>query len=315
VPDANTLLARGSDRQTDGGLQRDTRLKVVTVIVLTFNEGANLEACLGAVRDWALEVFVVDSGSTDNTLQIAESSAAIIVNHPFESHARQWEWALRNLPVRGEWIMGLDADQVVSPELAREIQTLNDPKFGNIDGIYVNRRQIFRNQWIRHGGYYPKYLLKIFRPGRAITDENDLVDHHFHVSGPVAKLKHDLIEANRKEDDISFWIEKHNRYARKLALEEFRRRQGQRPDPIAASWTGNPDQRTLRMKKLWLRMPLYVRPFLYFTYRYFLRLGFLDGKEGAIFHFMHAFWFRLLVDINLDDLLHTDMPDPPKSSK
>jgi hypothetical protein len=118
----------------------------------------------------------------------------------------------------------------------------------------------------------------------------------------VAKLKYDLIEANRKEDDISFWIEKHNWYAKKLAVEEFRRRNGQRHDPISASWTGNPDQRTLRMKMLWLHMPLYLRPFLYFGYRYFLRLGFLDGKEGAIFHFMHAFWFRMLVDINLDDL-------------
>lgn len=278
-------------------------MKFVSVIVLTFNEGSNLEACLRAVRDWALEIFVVDSGSTDNTLQIAGSHGAIVYHHPFESHARQWEWALNNLPIRGEWIMGLDADQVVSPELAREILSLGEPKFRGIDGVYVNRRQIFRNQWIRHGGYYPKYLLKIFRPGRAITDENDLVDHHFHVPGPVARLKCDLIEANRKEDDISFWIEKHNRYAKKLALEEFRRRQGQRPDPISASWTGNPDQRTLRMKKLWLHMPLYVRPFLYFGYRYFLRLGFLDGKEGAIFHFMHAFWFRMLVDINLDDLL------------
>ncbi|HWE52170.1 MAG TPA: glycosyltransferase family 2 protein [Bryobacteraceae bacterium] len=281
----------------------------VSVIVLTFNEETNLEACLRGIRDWALEIFIVDSGSTDDTLRIAEAYGAIVFRHAFDSHARQWEWALSALPVRGEWIMGLDADQVVSPELAREIQTLGAPEFRDIDGVYVNRRQIFRNQWIRHGGYYPKYLLKIFRPGKAVTDENDLVDHHFHIPGRVAKLKGDLIEANRKEDDISFWIEKHNRYARKLALEEFRRRKGQRPDPITASWTGNPDQRTLQMKKMWLHVPLYVRPFLYFGYRYFLRLGFLDGKEGAIFHFMHAFWFRLLVDINLDAMLSRNSAD------
>jgi glycosyltransferase involved in cell wall biosynthesis len=275
----------------------------VSVIVLTFNEGPNLDACLQAVRDCAGEILIVDSGSTDNTLQIAEAYGATVFQHPFESHARQWDWALANLPVRGEWVLGLDADQVLSPELALEIKTLGDPRFAAIDGIYINRRQIFRNQWIRHGGYYPKYLLKLFRPGCVITDENDLVDHHFHVTGAVAKLRHDLIEANRKEDDISFWIEKHNRYAKKLALEEFRRRNGERPDPIRASWLGNPDQRTLRMKQLWLHMPLYVRPFLYFGYRYFLRLGFLDGKEGAIFHFMQAFWYRLLVDIHLDDLI------------
>jgi hypothetical protein len=123
------------------------------------------------------------------------------------------------------------------------------------------------------------------------------------VRGPVAKLKYDLLEANLKEDDISFWIEKHSKYARKLALEELRRRRGERPDPIKASLTGNPDERTLQIKKMWVRLPLYLRPFIYFFYRYFLRLGFLDGKQGAIFHFMHAFWFRLLVDINLDDML------------
>jgi glycosyltransferase involved in cell wall biosynthesis len=271
--------------------------------VLTFNEAVNLEPCLRSIRDWALEIIVVDSGSTDETKDIARSFGAAIFEHPFETHSRQWEWALRNLPIRGEWIMGLDADQRITPELALEIQSISSGALQRTQGIFVARRQIFRNKWIRHGGYYPKYLLKLFRPSAVHIDENDLVDHHFHVTGPTARLRHDLVEANRKEDDIGFWIEKHNRYARKLAEEEFLRRQGLRRESIRASWFGNPDERTLQMKKLWLRMPLYVRPFLYFFYRYFLRLGFLDGKEGAIFHFMHAFWFRLLVDIHLDDML------------
>ncbi len=262
-----------------------------------------MEACLRSVRDWAREVFVVDSGSTDGTTELAESLGAVVWRHGFESHAMQWDWALRNLPVQGEWVLGLDADQCITPELAREIRGLDDFRFQEIQGIYINRRQVFRGQWIRHGGYYPKYLLKLFRPGAVLTDENDLVDHHFHVRGATAKFTHDLIEANRKEDDISFWIGKHIGYARKHALEEFRRRQGLRPDPIRAAWRGNPDERTLQMKLLWLRMPLYLRPFLYFVYRYFLRLGFLDGREGAIFHFMHAFWYRLLIDIHLDDML------------
>jgi glycosyltransferase involved in cell wall biosynthesis len=255
------------------------------------------------VRDWALEIFVVDSGSTDGTTGIARALGASLAEHSFESHSRQWDWALRNLPVRGDWILGLDADQQIGPELALEIQTVLKTGLNDVDGVFVKRRQIFRGQWIRHGGYYPKYLLKLFRAGAVRIDENDLVDHHFHVPGVTAKLSHDLIEANRKEDDISFWIEKHSRYARKLATEEFRRRKGLRPDPIRAAWLGNPDQRTLRMKMLWLRMPLYVRPFLYFFYRYFFQLGFLDGKEGAIFHFMHAFWYRLLIDIHLDGML------------
>jgi glycosyltransferase involved in cell wall biosynthesis len=276
------------------------------VVVLTFNEADNLEPCLRSVRDWAREIFVVDSGSTDGTKEIARTFDAAIFEHAFETHSRQWDWALRNVPIKGEWVLGLDADQRITPELAREIQSMKSAggnAYDTTQGVFIKRRQIFRGKWIRHGGYYPKYLLKLFRPGDVLIDENDLVDHHFHVGGPVARFGHDLLEVNRKEDDIGFWIEKHNRYARKLAAEELLRRRGLRPDSIRASWFGNPDQRTLRMKKLWLRMPLYVRPFLYFFYRYFLRLGFLDGKEGAIFHFMHAFWFRLLVDIHLDDML------------
>jgi glycosyltransferase involved in cell wall biosynthesis len=298
VSDRNALLDRDSHLETGSSVQRCP----VSVVVLTFNEAQNLEPCLRSVRDWGLEVFVVDSGSTDDTRTIARNLGAIVYEHPFDSHARQWEWALKNLPLHGEWVLGLDADQRITPELAAEIESIAAAR-SNIGGFHISRRQIFRGKWIRHGGYYPKYLLKLFRPGSVITDENDLVDHHFHVRGATAKLKHDLIEANQKEDDISFWIEKHCRYAKKLATEEYLRRQGLRPDPIHAAWLGNPDQRTLRLKKLWLHMPLYVRPFLYFFYRYFFQLGFLDGKEGAIFHFLHAFWYRLLIDIHLDGML------------
>ena len=112
----------------------------------------------------------------------------------------------------------------------------------------------------------------------------------------------DLLEVNKKEDDISFWIDKHNRYAALLAKEELENKRTYREHILAPSFLGKPDQQSLMLKKVWSGLPLYFRPFLYFLYRYFLRLGFLDGKEGAIFHFLHAFWFRLLVDIKLDEL-------------
>jgi glycosyltransferase involved in cell wall biosynthesis len=254
------------------------------------------------VCGWAAEVFVVDAGSTDRTREIAAEFGATVVEHPFETHASQWRWAVENLPIRAEWILALDADQRVTPELAREIRGLDATALENVDGIYIKRRQWFRDQWIKYGGYYPKYLLKMFRPGKVMIDARDLVDHHFYVAGGVKKLKHDLIEANKKEDNISFWIEKHNRYAALLALEEFRGNKTPGEAIIKPSLLGTPDQKTLAKKRLWRGMPLYVRPFLYFFYRYFFRLGFLDGKEGAIFHFLQAFWFRLLVDIKLDEL-------------
>jgi glycosyltransferase involved in cell wall biosynthesis len=309
----DTLLAGRGHQQTGGGLPADR--SVISVVVLTFNEGPNLADCLASVRDLALEVFIVDSGSTDETLAIAAEYGAVVYTHAFESHSKQWSWAISHLPIRGKWVLGLDADQRVTPELARELESVHGEAWRDVVGVYLNRKQIFRGSWIRHGGYYPKYLLKLFRPAAVFTDENDLVDHHFHVRGETRKLRHDLLEANLKEDDISFWIEKHNRYALKLAKEEWMRRRGERPDPIEASLGGNPDQRTLQMKRMWVHIPLYVRPFLYFTYRYFFQLGFLDGKQGAIFHFMHAFWYRLLIDIHLDDMLHGKLHEKTGAAK
>jgi len=284
------------------------RLVPVAVVVLTHNEERNLEACLASVAGWAQDLVVVDSGSTDGTHAIARRFGATTLSHPFESHARQWQWALAEIGRRPDapvWILGLDADQRVSPELRGAIAAALAPDAATRepgpDGYFVTRRQIFRGRWIRHGGYYPKHLLKLFRRDRATVDPADLVDHHFVVPGPTAILGGDLIEDNRNEADIAVWIAKHNRYAVRQAVQEYRESfagDGDRP----ASLAGDPDARVRWRKRRWRRLPLYARPFLYFGYRYVVRLGFLDGREGFVFHFMQAFWYRLLVDINLDQL-------------
>lgn len=270
------------------------------VVVLTKNEERNLDACLDSLAGWASEIFVVDSHSTDRTVEVARSYDAQVVAHSFESHARQWNWALQNLPIRSTWVLGLDADQRVTPELAAAIrQWIESSASATVDGCYIRRKQVFRGKWIRHGGYYPKYLLKLFRLGAGRVDDGDRVDHHFSVDGPVAKLKSDIIEDNQNEADLTAWIEKHSRYALLQAIEEHER-SGRRP--ALSSVFGNPDERTLWLKGIWSTLPLYVRPALLFIYRYFFRLGFLDGKQGFIFHFLQSFWYRLLVDIKLDEL-------------
>jgi hypothetical protein len=145
--------------------------------------------------------------------------------------------------------------------------------------------------------------LKLVRHQHASCDENELLDSRFYVEGRTALLQHDLIEDNRKEDDISFWTAKHIRYAELQAREELLRRDRLAQWNVRPSFFGSPDQRSLWLRQLWYRhMPLYVRPWIYYFYRYFLRLGFLDGKEGFIFHFLQALWFRLLVDIKIDEL-------------
>jgi glycosyltransferase involved in cell wall biosynthesis len=287
-----------------------------STIVLTYNEEHNLQRCLSQLAGLSAEIFVVDSGSTDGTLDIAARYASV-VHHPFDTHARQWSWALANLPISTKWVLALDADQQLSPELREEFAALfTQPEAigQDVEGIYIKRRQIFRGRWIKHGGYYPKYLLKLFRIDKVQFDPTDLVDHHFYVPGRTVKLKHDLIENNFKENSISFWIEKHNRYARLLAREQLQRLRSAGHAPIRPSPFGNPDQRTLWLKRVWYRCPGYVRPFLYFFQRYFLRMGFLDGKEGFIFHFLQAFWFRLLVDIKLEEM-ESGTPQPGEPAK
>ncbi len=278
----------------------------ISAIVLTFNEEQNLRACLQGMAGWVTDLFIVDSGSTDGTLAIAEEFGAKVVAHKFETHTRQWRWALETLPLKTEWVIALDADQHVTPELAGAIAAAFAERgtSDSTDGYFLNRRQVFRGKWIKYGGYYPKYLLKMFRRSAVSLHDGDLVDHHFHVRGRLLRLKGDLVEDNRNEAKIFDWIQKHNRYARLQATQEIQRlNSGATPKLF-----GSPDERTAWMKSIWGRLPLYLRPIGYFFYRYVLRLGFLDGKEGFVFHFMQAFWYRLLVDINRDEQTRQAQP-------
>jgi len=286
----------------------------LTLVVLTHNEALNIRDCLKGMADWLTAVFVVDSGSTDHTVDIATSLGAAVYAHPFETHARQWRWALETLPITTDWVLALDADQQLLPELREELDAMFRTGIEpHVSGLYLNRRQIFRGRWIRHGGYYPKYLLKIFRKGDVTIDEADLVDHHFVVSGETRKLRYDLVEDNRNEAAIAVWTDKHNRYAARQARQEMQERKERDArralrDPLNDDVSnqpklfGNPDERVRWLKDVWSGLPLFVRPCLYVTYRYILRMGFLDGREGFIFHVLQAFWYRLLVDINLSEL-------------
>jgi glycosyltransferase involved in cell wall biosynthesis len=273
----------------------------VSAFILTRNEERNLEDCLKSLAGWCTDIHLVDSYSTDRTLDIARRYGVQIHQHAFEGHTRQRTWALRNLPFQHEWVLALDADHRVLPELRDELRQLFARPPEEMDGFFVKRRQIFRGRWIRHGCYYPKYQLKLFQHAKAYLDDDEF-DYRFYVPGRTGKLKHDIVEANQNEWRISFFIEKHNRFATEQAREEILRARGLLHYRTNVSFFGNPDQRSLWMRTRWRAMPLYLRPFLYFIYRYFFRLGFLDGKEGFIFHFLQSFWFRLLVDIRREEM-------------
>jgi glycosyltransferase involved in cell wall biosynthesis len=274
----------------------------ISFLMLTLNEELNLARNLPELASWADEIVIVDSFSNDQTLDIARRYGARVFQNRFEGHAKQWLWGMEHTGLKHDWVFMHDPDHRLTPELKVELEALFSFGIpGEINGFYVNRRNVFQRKWIRHGGYYPLRMLKLVRRGSVHFDEHEF-DYRAYVTGKTLNLKNDIIEENLKENDITFWIDKHNQFATQQAQEELFRIENPKSWKTAPALFGDSDQRTLWLKSVWYRLPLYMRPFLYFGYRYFFRLGFLDGKIGFIFHFLHAFWYRLLVDIKLDAL-------------
>ncbi len=266
---------------------------LLSVIILTLNEEANLPACLESVERLDCEIFVVDSGSTDRTREIAEEAGAKVMDHPFSQYGAQRNWAQQNLTIKSEWVLHLDADERLTPELVSEIkQVLQDPP-ADVDGFLLCKRTIFMSKWICHGGHYPSYHLRLFRKDRGFCEDR-LYDQHFIVKGKVARLRHDYIDI--LTSSLNTWTLRHARWA-ELEAQEVLSGQTNSDTRVGGRFFGGPiAQRRWLRQCLYERFPLFLRAFLYWFYRYFLRLGFLDGKEGLVFHFLQGFWYRFLVD-------------------
>ena len=267
----------------------------VSAIVLTHNEEANIKACMDSIAGWMGEVFVVDSGSTDQTLNIIGEFTDKSFHHPFENYSRQRNWAQENLPIQNDWVFHIDADERVSPELASRIISYfsGGPKREEIAGILVRRRIEFLGKHIRYGGIYPSYHCRIFRRVKGRCEEREY-DQHFIVEGPTMRIEADLIEETAVS--LNSWTVRHLRWA---AMETRQLAKGGLKNGetlVEGKIFGSPIER-----KKWLRMyyeksPLFLRAFLYFLVRYFIRGGFLDGTPGLIYHVLHGFWFRFYID-------------------
>jgi len=282
----------------------------LSVLITTRNEEANVERCLRSVHGFADQIFVLDSESTDRTIEISRKYAEVHTLAYDHSRIIPWifQWGLDNLPLRNDWVLILEADQAVTPALKAELAALlARPDEVREDGFYIHRRQIFRGKPLRFGGYGSKVILKLFRRSRSGLDPVEQ-DTRVYVRGPVGRLRAPLEEWNLKEDSIQFYLQKHLRYAEAFAREELERRRRGLPWKATPRLFGTPDERVLWLKDRYYRMPLFMRPMLYFLYRYFFLLGILDGKTGFVFHFLQAFWFRLIVDIRLEELMKEEKP-------
>jgi glycosyltransferase involved in cell wall biosynthesis len=259
----------------------------ITVIVLTLNEESNISYCLKNVIGWANEIIILDSHSTDSTVAVAESLGAKVYFRIFDNYAKQRNYAINELPIANNWILFLDADEWLTEELKEEIH--NTIAETNYDGFLIKRRFYFFGKWIKYGGYYPSWNLRLFRKGIAKVSRE--INEHVEIKGRVGKLKYDMVDENHK--GLSFWLSKHIQYAQ-LEAQQF-----STLNDLKMKFVGNPAERKNWIRhKIWNKiMPPIVRPFIYFFYTYFLRFGFLDGRVGFIFHFLHDLWFIFLIDV------------------
>jgi len=272
-------------------------LPLLSVIVLTLNEEANLPACLESLADLDCDVFVVDSGSTDGTVQIARARGARVLGHPFENYAAQRNWAQRNLPLRTNWVLHLDADERLTYALVEEINALLHSPPAGVNGFMLRKRTIFMGRWIRHGGHYPSYHLRLFKRERGTCEER-LYDQHFIVDGSVGELQHDYVDV--VTSDLTTWTTRHARWAELEAREMLG--PATRIGRMQGKLRGTPIERRRWLRDTpYRRSPLFWRALFYWLYRYVIRRGFLDGTEGAIFHFLQGFWYRLLIDAKLHE--------------
>lgn len=273
----------------------------LSVIILTGNEEIHIKRCLDIICPVAKDVFVIDCFSKDRTVEIARTYGNVrVLQHewPATKHAGQFNWALENAPVATEWVMRLDADEYPTPDLVEEMKRNIPVLDDDVTGIVLKRRHIFMGKWMKHG-IYPVKLLRIFRFRKGICEQRLMDEHIQLLEGRCVEFDHDFCDENIR--DISWFCHKHVDYASREAVDML---------DILYDLTGAAAEDSIKRissqaeakrkkKHSYAKKPLFWRSFAYFCYRYFLRGGFLDGKEGFLFAFIQGWWYRILVDAKL----------------
>lgn len=273
----------------------------ITAIILTYNEEIHIARCLENVAQVAKRVVVVDSGSTDRTVEIASASGAEVISHKWPGNqATQFNWALDTVSITTAWVLRLDADEYLLPELVEELRQRLPDMPQDVFSLSLSRARAFMGRRLKHGVAGDVEIVRIFRSGRARYEQR-LMDEHLCIDpgGRVERMKGQFIDDNLLP--IGQFIAKHNDYSsREVALlldAEFGL-----SSISNASNHGLAVEKKRAQKARYARMPLFWRAFGYFIYRYILRFGFLDGTEGFLWDFMQGWWYRTLVDAKVYEI-------------
>ena len=272
----------------------------ITAIILTFNEEIHIARCIGSLSSVCDRICIIDSFSSDRTVEIARSLGAEVYQNAWENnYAAQLNWGITQVNAQTTWTLRIDADEYLSPELVTEIKSTLDQVSDNVSGIELTRKVYFKGRWIRYGGFYPTHLLRIWRSGKGVC-ESRLMDEHMILSyGEIIRLNENLVDDNL--NSIHWWVNKHNNYARREAA-DILNQVYQFADETNLSEVEIGKQAALKRgakNQVYNRLPLGIRACMYFVLRFVFQLGFLDHPKVWVFHFMQGLWYRLLVDMNV----------------
>jgi glycosyltransferase involved in cell wall biosynthesis len=267
----------------------------IALIVVARDAGPTIARCITSARTLVESVLVVDSFSTDDTIDVARREGATVLQRPFINYSDQRNWSSEQVEANTDWILHLDSDEYLTLELAAELMSRAQHAPPDTTAFMMRRKMVFLGRAMRHGGLGATWHLRMYRPGRGWCEDRRY-DQHFVTSGRAETLRGFFVD-----DDLASlerWTDRHNRWSSAEAREAID------PSPAAGrvqpALFGSPISRKRWLKDhAWTRLPILWRPFVYFVYRYFVCLGFLDGREGLIFHVLQGFWFRFLVDSKL----------------
>lgn len=273
----------------------------LTAIILCFNEEIHLERCLTRLKGLAQRMVVIDSYSTDRSVEIARAHGAEVLQNPWTNHATQFQWALDHAEIRTDWVMKIDCDEYLEPGLIETLRRRLPEMPPEVTGLVLRLKVIFRGRFMRHGRAHQTRLLRVWRAGLGHMEQRWMDEHVVLSHGKTISIGGgDLVDHNLK--DITWWTDKHNGYATRHMLDYINREYSIFEEDTRLSSTKAPARFKRFLKNgVYGRAPLYLRAALFFLYRYIFRLGFLDGKEGFVWHFLQGFWIMALIDAKIDE--------------
>lgn len=271
-------------------MNKSTLNDELTVVIPTFNEEQLLPRALESVSHLGVKVYVLDSKSSDRTVEVAEHYGCTVIVGEWNSFSEKLNFGFELSGITTPWLMRVDGDEYLTQELIDLLKSGYLQGLPNsVVGLWVPRRAYFMGRWMKHGGMYPQSNLRIVRRGCA-KYENRVMDEHVIAEGETVSIQADMVDD--PDRGLLNWLRKHLFYAEVECYTIYRKINKE-------SWhelEGGARFRRYLKERVYKRLPLFIRPVTYWVYRYFLRLGFLDGPQGFIFHFLQAIWYRFVVD-------------------